>query len=208
MSQAEIKDPRSRLRREYRRAQIAQAAHALFESRGYAEASVDLIAEHAGLSKSTLYTYFTSKEEIVAACFASVEAELHSRIDAAQRGRVTLEERLVAAITATIEHIDMHRGFLIAMAGHVLPEAEDASPGLVAFEGYTQKLAEILALAPHPIGDPKLAARLLATLVLGALALRVREGYACAHLAADEAASLCQFALHGLVARREKPATL
>lgn len=49
------------------RRKIQQAATACFCRRGYHETSVQDICEEAGLSKGGLYTYFKSKEEILAA---------------------------------------------------------------------------------------------------------------------------------------------
>ncbi|MTI61556.1 MAG: TetR/AcrR family transcriptional regulator [Firmicutes bacterium] len=43
---------------------IVDAALRLFADRGYAETSMSSIAEEAGVSKGTLYLYFSSKEEM------------------------------------------------------------------------------------------------------------------------------------------------
>lgn len=43
---------------------ITDAALRLFADRGYAETSMSSIAEEAGVSKGTLYLYFSSKEEM------------------------------------------------------------------------------------------------------------------------------------------------
>lgn len=46
---------------------IVQAAEELFYNRGITAVGVDLIAEHSGVSKRTLYNQFGSKEHLVAA---------------------------------------------------------------------------------------------------------------------------------------------
>lgn len=47
--------------------QILQAAMTVFAQRGFHESRMDDIAEHAGVSKGTLYLYFKSKDEIISA---------------------------------------------------------------------------------------------------------------------------------------------
>ena len=49
----------------FNRENIIQSARALFESRGIEKTTVDDIAKEADCSKSTLYVYFKSKEEIL-----------------------------------------------------------------------------------------------------------------------------------------------
>src|SRR2546427_292590 len=51
--------------REARRIEIRRAAADLFEANGYFETSVNDIAELLGMSKATIYHYFSSKEEIL-----------------------------------------------------------------------------------------------------------------------------------------------
>ena len=47
---------------ERKRTAILCAARAVFSRKGYAEASVDDVAEEARIAKGTLYLYFKSKE--------------------------------------------------------------------------------------------------------------------------------------------------
>jgi AcrR family transcriptional regulator len=49
------------------RARIVAAATALFYDEGIRAVSVDAVAEHAGVTKKTLYYHFRSKDELVAA---------------------------------------------------------------------------------------------------------------------------------------------
>jgi len=48
------------------RLQIAEAARKLFFERGYAGATIEAIAEHAGVAKETIYAIFKNKREILA----------------------------------------------------------------------------------------------------------------------------------------------
>ena len=53
------------------RERIVAAAARLFYNEGIRAASVDAIAEKAGITKKTLYYHFRSKDELIAAYLAS-----------------------------------------------------------------------------------------------------------------------------------------
>ena len=48
-----------------RRQRIAEAAHALFEKKGFEAATMEMIAEKAGLGTGTLYNYYPSKADLL-----------------------------------------------------------------------------------------------------------------------------------------------
>lgn len=56
--------PRWERRKEARPQELLAAALDLFVERGYAATRLDDVAAHAGVSKGTLYLYFTNKEEL------------------------------------------------------------------------------------------------------------------------------------------------
>ena len=65
MSGTEIKsEPKSRLPRDERRAQLLVAALEIFTASGYHAASMDEIAERASVSKPVLYQHFPSKLDL------------------------------------------------------------------------------------------------------------------------------------------------
>lgn len=57
------------------RERIAQAAFALFRKNGFDNVTMQDISRAAGLSRKTLYTYYRSKEDIVAHCYARLAEE-------------------------------------------------------------------------------------------------------------------------------------
>ncbi len=73
---ARRKRPTQRERRARTREQLLQAAHAVFVRRGFSAASLDEIAEIAGLSKGALYYNFAGKEDLF---LALVEERLERR---------------------------------------------------------------------------------------------------------------------------------
>lgn len=68
--------PRRRVSRAERERQILDAAVAVFAARGYANASMDAVAERVGVTKPVLYTHFGSKEGLLLACVARARTEL------------------------------------------------------------------------------------------------------------------------------------
>jgi AcrR family transcriptional regulator len=56
--------PRWRRRKEARPSEIVEAALACFAEKGFAATRLDDIAARAGITRGTLYLYFTSKEEL------------------------------------------------------------------------------------------------------------------------------------------------
>jgi len=56
-----------RVRTEEKRREIVRVASDLFHDNGYERTSMSMISEKLGGSKATLYGYFSSKEELLAA---------------------------------------------------------------------------------------------------------------------------------------------
>lgn len=72
-----------RMPRSVRERQMLDAAVATFARQGYRAASMDEIAEQAGVSKPLVYLYLNSKEELFAAC---VEREANALVAAVRCG--------------------------------------------------------------------------------------------------------------------------
>jgi AcrR family transcriptional regulator len=208
-SDGAAKKTRKDVLRDFRQAQIVDAARAVIGDLGYTEASVDLIAERAGMSKSTLYTYFESKEEILAACFATGQSELFARIDAALRHAKGVSARLEALVAATFEHFDADRVFFGAVMSQAYLEPAERAIGTQALEAlskaYGQRLLAVIEEG-HATGElgghaAEESALLVGTMIYGALGLRAREALPIGPAAVD-AGLLCRRALEGLLARR------
>lgn len=60
--------------------QILSAARDLFLSQGYGNTSMDAVAKHAGVSKSTLYAHFENKEQLFGAVVGTVRQRLHDAL--------------------------------------------------------------------------------------------------------------------------------
>lgn len=88
---------------------MLDAAGMAFADRGFHAASMDAIAEAAGISKPMLYNYFGSKEGLyVAYVERSGQALLESMRNASEPGDAA-DERLRAGILAFLTYVDEHR---------------------------------------------------------------------------------------------------
>ena len=126
MPQDAPRSGRGRASGEDRRAQILRAAATVFARRGYHRARMDDIVAESGLSKGSLYWYFTSKEELATALVRQTLA-VHERGLAesvaetglppmARAERVT--RRFARAVAEPREHAPLSLE-LLALAQHV-----------------------------------------------------------------------------------------
>ena len=90
-------------RRFRRRDEILRTATDLFSERGYNEVTMEEIAEDMGVSKGTIYNYFSSKEnlylEILKESFEAIEALLHEEVENSDPAPLKLRKLLAAIFT-------------------------------------------------------------------------------------------------------------
>src|SRR4051812_42174154 len=101
---APARRPRRRLSREARRAELLDAAEEVFAEAG-ADATFDRIAEHAGVTRSLLYTYFDSLESLYLECHRAAREELEHAQALAVLEVGTLEDRLRAGLRAYLRFV-------------------------------------------------------------------------------------------------------
>jgi AcrR family transcriptional regulator len=110
MAKAEAGTRFRRLPRPVREQQMLDAAIEVFSRRGYRVASMDEIAEAAGISKPMIYAYLGSKDELFAACIAREAGRLVDAISAVVGAGGTPAEQLWHALHAFFSYVDEHRG--------------------------------------------------------------------------------------------------
>jgi TetR/AcrR family transcriptional regulator, mexJK operon transcriptional repressor len=163
-----------------KRTAITRAALEVFVREGYARASVDAIAEAAGVSKRTIYDYYGGKERLfvsavreTAAAQASMFDDLLDRTLGAVTGPQDLEAALVefgqgfaTGIARSAERAAVLR-LMIAEASHfrelieALPEERPVQSALA------DRLAGLATMGLLEITDPPEAAEFLGLLVTG-----------------------------------------
>ncbi|HEV3391098.1 MAG TPA: TetR/AcrR family transcriptional regulator [Solirubrobacteraceae bacterium] len=94
--------------RERREQEILDVAGAIFARAGYHSASMDEIADSAGVSKPMVYAYFGSKEGLYLAYIERAGGELLERLVAARSPDPTPGARLRARITEFLAFVEEH----------------------------------------------------------------------------------------------------
>ena len=94
--------PRRSARRARTRANILEAASAEFKKAGYAEATMNAIADAADIHVTTLFTHFKTKRDLAAALSDQEIDQLRELIDAA-KGKVPFFEFFRGLVLATAE---------------------------------------------------------------------------------------------------------
>jgi AcrR family transcriptional regulator len=95
-----------RLPRNARRAQLLDAALEVFVAQGFHAASMDDIADHAGISKPVLYQHFPSKLDLYLALLDAQVEDLVSRIRATLDATTDNRERVRGAITTYFDFVE------------------------------------------------------------------------------------------------------
>ncbi len=121
-----------RVPRELRERQLLGLAAQLFAERGYEAASMDELAERAGVSKPVIYRLFDSKQGLFAACTAELGRALTETVVAAVAGAETPEQLLRAGSVAFFHFVRSNGGLWSAAYGSA--DASGGAGGEVAGE--------------------------------------------------------------------------
>jgi AcrR family transcriptional regulator len=108
--EAEVaRHPHRRVPRDLRRRHILELATDLFTERGVEAASMDELAERAGVSKPVVYDLFGSKEGLVVAVIEAMGIELAAAISAAIAGLEDPEDLLRVGSLAFFRFVETRR---------------------------------------------------------------------------------------------------
>ena len=97
-------------RRQMLRDEILQAAGTLMHEKGYAAMSMDELASQVGISKPTLYSHFTTKEDLVVAAVSYWFDRVTEAVTADATPRSPLQQ--LAFILRTVVQLQVDRGAL------------------------------------------------------------------------------------------------
>ncbi|MEU3980115.1 TetR/AcrR family transcriptional regulator [Streptomyces sp. NPDC026672] len=155
-----------RMPRAVREQQMLDAAVATFGRRGYTAASMDEIAELAGVSKPLVYLYLNSKEDLFTACIRREAAALTEAVRGAVRPELPADRQLWDGLRAFFAHTAEHPdGWAVlhvqarTHGGTFAAEVRAMRAELVAF---VTELIAVAARAAHR--DPDLPEREVAGL--------------------------------------------
>jgi AcrR family transcriptional regulator len=177
---------REQVLRDFRTDQILEAARRVIGEVGFAEASIDRIAEAAGVARSTLYVYFDGKEDLLNQCIAQLRLGLSERVRQAVEEASGSEERLAAFLAAHFEYVGNVREFFRAVmavrgvdpffsapGSGTPPELESLrAESSAVVEGI---LKDAVAAGDIPADNLPAALELLAVLIYGALMRRAQQ---------------------------------
>lgn len=110
--------PRSEIAGEVpdRRERIVEAALRVLGTKGYVGTSLKDIAVEADVTPALIYHYFDSKEDLLLATMASVQAKLHRAVDAAGEGVSDPFERIAATVDEAAAQFAAHPEFFRLIA--------------------------------------------------------------------------------------------
>jgi AcrR family transcriptional regulator len=111
---------------EYRIHSIQEAAMCVIARKGMAAATMQEIAEEAGVAKGTIYLYFRDRDELVEKTFETAIGELHKRVDSALALEIPFEEKLRALISAQVGFFSENAEFFRLYMTLKMPEGTPA----------------------------------------------------------------------------------
>lgn len=96
---------------EYRVQSIQDAALRVISRKGMAAATMQEIAEEAGIAKGTIYLYFRDRDELVEKTFERAITELHRQVDAALERDEPFADKLRSMLMAEMAFFRENREF-------------------------------------------------------------------------------------------------
>jgi AcrR family transcriptional regulator len=99
---------------EFRCSEIVRAARKVFSKKDFRDATVDEIAEVAGLAKGTVYQYFPSKQEIFLAALRQGIRDLVELTRGRMEQATGVKAKIEAFVRTRLEYLEENRDFFNA----------------------------------------------------------------------------------------------
>lgn len=96
---------------EFRTTEILEAARSVFARRGFASATVEDIADAAGVAKGTVYVYFPSKRDLFLATLRDGVQQLHADAEKRIQAAGSAVAKIRAFIQTRFDYCDRNRDF-------------------------------------------------------------------------------------------------
>lgn len=96
---------------EFRTAGILEAARSVFATKGFNDATVDDIANAAGVAKGTVYLYYRSKRDIYFSALKFGIQQMYAALEDQLKAESTTEGKLRALIAVKLAYFDENRDF-------------------------------------------------------------------------------------------------
>src|SRR5688500_4790381 len=111
---------------EFRIQSIQDATMRVIARKGMAAATMQEIAEEAGVAKGTIYLYFRDRDELVEKTFETAMHTLTARIDEALERDIPFEEKIRAVMLAKFSFFNANREFFRLYLSLRMPEGPAA----------------------------------------------------------------------------------
>jgi AcrR family transcriptional regulator len=154
-----------RLRAAERRAQLLGVARRLFARDGYRGASMESIAEAAGVTKPVLYQHFSSKRALYSALLAGELGRLTQELEAAFSQAGSNSERLRQGFGAYLEFVDRHEDAFRLLFTEALGLDADFQDQVAEFRRWVAGRVAAIIAAEAGLDSPR--ARGLAAAIVG-----------------------------------------
>ena len=162
-----------RLPRSARRAQLLEAAQAVFVGRGYHAAGMDEIAERAGVSKPVLYQHFPGKRDLYLALLDSADDQIVGEVLDSMKASGGNKERVKATISAYFAFVDREGGaYRLVFESDLVNDPQVRGRILEVQDHCAQAVAEVIR---HDTECTQDEATLLATGVVGMAQVAARH---------------------------------
>jgi TetR/AcrR family fatty acid metabolism transcriptional regulator len=167
----------------FRTMEIIDAARRVIMEVGYPDASMDRIAQEAGVAKGTLYLYFKNKDELLARTFAEEHDQMMDRLRKSAQTVSGYTEQLRSLVRETMAHAVDHQAFRQALHGSpdISPFGTNTSSAEIRreVEDYGGFVAEIIEKGMQAgefrKGNAAKFAMYLTQLVAGAVTAQLRK---------------------------------
>ncbi|PGY07159.1 TetR/AcrR family transcriptional regulator [Bacillus cereus] len=161
--------PRQNKNTKSTKAIILEVATRLFLTQNYQVVSMDEVAKECGVTKATVYYYYSTKADLFTATMIQMMVRIRGNMDQILSTNKTLEERLLDFATvylhATMD-IDM-KNFMkdakLSLSEEQLKELKNAEDNM--YDVLEKALDNATALGEIPKGDPKFAAHAFVALL-------------------------------------------
>lgn len=178
----------ARMPREERRAQLVAAAREVFVQKGYHNASVDDIADRAGVSKPVVYQHFPGKLELYLALLDESTTAMVDAVQAALQSTTDNSERVAATMAAYFAFVgDETRGYRLVFESDLVHDAAVRERVARAEHECASLVCDVIA---EDTGLPEVEAMLLAVALIGMAQVSARWALTTAEVDSGAAADL------------------
>lgn len=149
-----------------RRAQLLQAAEKVFAGKGYADTTMADIAEAAGVTRPTVYAYFSSKDDVLAGVAGAVREHFLSLQELSGR---TAAETFELTLRQYLREFIRHYGVLVVIEHQALGDpAYERLLDDIHRRANRRHEKFMIKLVDARLADPHVPPRMIAEFVTGA----------------------------------------